>query len=108
MSDFHIKQGDRLPVVDAFLKRADGTAVNLAGTTVRFLMRYRGTGTAAIVAAAAIVDAPTGRVQYAWAAADTATPGDYEAEFEVAFADGRQQTFPADGYIAVRIMRQVA
>ena len=42
-------------------------------------------------------------MQYIWDAADTATVGSYQAEFEVTFAGGAVETFPNNGYIRVEI-----
>jgi hypothetical protein len=105
---WYLKQGDRLPVLDVLLKNSDGTAVNLSGATARFLMRVPWVGTVKTNAAAAIVDAAAGRVQYAWADADVDTAATYEGEIEVTFSDGRKQTFPSEGYITVVIAAQVA
>lgn len=105
LTTFYIKQGDRLPPVEAALQRADGTAVTLAGATVKFLMRVRGTVAPVVVdAAAVVVDAGTGQVRYDWADGDTATVGDYDAEFEVTVtASGKKQTVPNNGYLRVKV-----
>lgn len=52
-----------------------------------------------------VVDAAAGIVRYDWAAADTNTPGVYEAEWEVVGADGKPQTFPTAGYDKVTVYR---
>lgn len=103
--DFFLKKGDTEPAFERTLEDVDGTEVNLSGASVVFLMRKRGE-TATVVDAAADIDADpsSGLVSYAWAAGDTDTPGDYDAEFEVTFDGGGVQTFPNAGYLHIRIL----
>lgn len=105
MSDvFYIKQGDRSPGLGAFCRFADGTAQDLTACTVVFSMRKRGTTTAKVSAASAvIVAAATGEVRYDWGTTDTDTNGTYDAEFEVTLGSGRKITFPNDGYLTVEV-----
>lgn len=105
MADFIVKQDDRREPIERTLKGSDGVAVNLTGSTVRFLMRgpVPGSSTLKVNTGATIVDAPTGKVRYSWAAGDTDTQGLFEAEFEVTFGDGTRQTFPNDGFISVLV-----
>ncbi len=65
-------------------------------------------GTTAVNAAAAIDNAATGIVSYAWGLTDTATPGDYLAEFEVTWTGGKKQTFPSPGYVTVYVSPELA
>ncbi len=106
-ADFHIKEGDTLPALSVALKDAAGRAANLAGAAVRFHMRRPDATMLHVDAPAAIVSAPDGTVRYDWSAADTAAPGDYCAEFEVTFADGKRESFPNDRNLLVRIAEQV-
>ena len=53
-----------------------------------------------------ITDAATGVVTYNWGTADTNTAGDYEAEVEVMWNDGKPETFPNDSYWEVTISRR--
>lgn len=81
-----------------------GNPVNLTGASVRFLMRSDEASTPKVAAAAAIVGAATnGEVRYTWVVNDLDTPGVYRAEWEVTYAGGAKETFPADGYIPVVI-----
>jgi len=50
----------------------------------------------------------SGLVRYNWQAADTATVGSYQVEFEVTYADATVETFPNDGYIRVEIIADIA
>ena len=74
---------------------SDPTALDLTGCTVRFLFQGPGAQTAA---AATVVDAPNGRVQYRFLAADTAVPGDYTGEWQVTDAGGNVTTYPPEGF----------
>ncbi len=108
MSDFTVKRNDRLPEITALLKDPAGAAVNLTGATVKFLMRSPNAASAKVNAAGAIVDAASGSVKYAWAAADTDTAGRYRAEWQVTFADGRLETFPNAGYLEIAVVEDLA
>lgn len=105
---FYIKQDDTSPELQATLKDADGTAIDLTGATVRFHMRQSGSTTAKVDAAATVVTAASGIVKYTWSAADTDTEGRFEGEFEVTYADGSIETVPNTGYIPIRIRGDIA
>jgi hypothetical protein len=100
---FYIKQNDTSPNLRAVLKDGDEDPINLTDATINFHMRTVGGETAVVDAAASIVTAEAGIVQYIWDAADTATVGSYQAEFEVTFSGGKVETFPNNGYIRVEI-----
>lgn len=105
---FYIKRNDTSPSMLAKLQDADGNAVNVTGATVRFHLRAIGSQTVTVDEAATIVTAIDGLVRYDWQAADTATIGSYQAEFEVTYADATVETFPNDGYIRVEIIGDIA
>lgn len=104
---FLMKRGDTAPSLRATLRNPDGTAVDLTGATVRFLMRDRTSGTVR-VGSAAIVTAASGIVQYDWQSADTATAGTYDAEFEATFPGGKIETFPNNGFFQVVLQGDIA
>ena len=87
---FYLTQHDVAVVMNATLKNADGTAIDLTGATVTFHCGAEGNPDSAIVkAAASIVGSPVnGRVSYTWTAADTAEAGTYDAEFQLSYAAG--------------------
>lgn len=102
---FYIKRGDTAP---AILYKLLPTPLDISGGTVRFQVRDA-TGTTVIDSDGEIVDpgpdAPV--VRYNWTEADTATPGEYEAEFRLTYSDGGIETFPNIGFIQVIISEDV-
>jgi hypothetical protein len=105
---FVIKQNDTSPALLATLRDAAGAAINLTGATIRFHMRRSGRTTVTVDAAATIVTADSGAVRYDWDAADTATAGVFEAEFEVTYSDASIETFPNNKNIPVTITDDIA
>lgn len=103
MADFTIKQGDRLPEIECYLKDATGAAVDLTGASVTFAWRKREATTASSGAGTVVGSATAGRVKYSWGASDTTTVGTYDAEWEVTFASGLKETFPNGGHLEVVI-----
>ncbi len=103
---FYIKQGDLLPVMEAYLSR-NGRRVDLtAATGVKFIMRLKGATATKVNAAASIVSS-TGYVQYAWAGTDTDTAGEYQAEWQVTWPGPKAETYPNDGYLTVIVTDDV-
>jgi hypothetical protein len=101
---FFIKRGDTSPAVRYALEPLD---TNLTGATVRFQMRTRG-GAQVLDAPAQVITATlTPTVQYAWQPSDTATAGQFEAEFRILYADASIETFPNSGFISIRVAEDV-
>lgn len=107
MGTFYLKQNDTQPALRAQLKDGDDVPIVLTGATIRFHMRTI-SGTVKVDAAATIITAANGIVQYNWQAADTNTIGTYQAEFEVTYQDTTIETFPNSGYIRVEITDDIA
>lgn len=105
---FSIKQNDTSPAMLATLQDASGVAINLTGATVRFHMRAIGSNSTVVNSVATVVSALLGTVRYNWIAANTATIGSYQAEFQVTYSDATVETFPNDSYISVEIIDDIA
>lgn len=101
--DFTIKQHDLLPEIAGVCKDADNVIPNITGSTVRFIMKDRTTGTNIIDAPATIVNGPGGIVKYSWANGDTDVAGSYHGEFEVTFPNGKPETFPNSKHKNIKI-----
>lgn len=108
-TDFTIKRDDTLPAIQATLTDSSdpAVAVNLAGASVRFVMRDKATQTEKTDAVATIVTAASGIVKYQWVAADTDTAGAYQAEWEVTFAGGAVETFPNYKHMNIKIFEDI-
>jgi hypothetical protein len=102
--EFFIKRGDTSP---ALLFQID-PPVNLTAATVVFNMRARGGAVVVNRAPASVPSLPNPTLRYDWTAPNTAEVGTFEAEFEVTYGDGAIETWPNDGYIAVRIWDDIA
>ena len=105
---FFIKQNDTAPILQADLKDANNTAVDVTGATITFKMRPVSSTTATINSSATIIDGEAGSVKYEWVSGDTATAGSYFAEFQVVFSGGRIETFPNGDYIQITILDDIA
>lgn len=99
-----IKQGDTRHAIQAILKKANGTPVNLSEASVRFLM---GVGNRKIIEGYAQLTSTPGEVWYVFNDGETDKPGYYRAEFIVTYKDGKVETFPHDKAISVRINERI-
>jgi len=93
---FYLKKGDT-PYIQSALTRG-GDPENLTNATARFLMSADPDSSPLIAGNALILSALAGTVQYEFQAGETDTPGEYNAEWEVTFIDGRKVTYPDDSY----------
>lgn len=108
MTGYYIKRNDTKGMISCSLIEGDGSAADLSGASVKFMMRLEGRPSPKVNAAAVVLGDPSqGVVSYQWLEGDTDRAGDYEAEWQVTYADGRVATFPSDGYIPVRITADV-
>lgn len=105
---FYIKKDDTSP---SLLVSLTPSNVDITGATgVVFNMRQRGSVTAKISRAAAVLVAPSGPAQlrYDWQTGNTDTEGEFEGEFEVTRSDGTIETWPNDSNLIVIITSDIA
>src|SRR5512142_3200877 len=110
---FTIKQNDLRPYFVVALKDDYGEATEAAvdlstAGSATFHMRATGGTVAKVSAAGTITNALGGEVTYQWAAGDLDTVGTYEAEMEVFWGDGKNETFPSDGYWTIEVTDDIA
>lgn len=102
--DFYIKAGDTATPMEAYLRHADNSALDLTGAAVRFIMRAEGQLLPKVNAAAVIVDLPTAKVRYTFLPTDTDAPGVYFVNWQVTFAGGTIATVPNTGYLFLQVL----
>lgn len=102
-----MKRNDLLPEINATLRDANGTVVDLTGASLEFHM-FTTAGASKVNTTATIVSAAAGTVKYTWVGTDTDTAGEYNAEWEVTFASTKPQTFPNSGHTTVTIVADLA
>ena len=106
------KQGDSQPSYQDTLTYSDGTIPPLAGATVTLRLRsLTNASLTTLAGTVTIVNPNGGQVAFTPTTADTATAGNYFAEWVVTFAGPLQlgqQTFPTDGYTWVFIEPNLA
>lgn len=105
---FTIKRNDTSPILQTVLSDANGVAIDLTGTTVKFYMKKYKATTPKINATAAIVNEDAGIVRYLWQTGDTDTAGSYQAEFQITYDDGAVETFPNADFIQIDIINDLA
>ena len=101
--DVTIKRGDTRHAIKAILKNAQGNPVDLTDCSVFFHMSPLG-GSHRIGRRVDIHDAQAGEVWVVFAPGETDVSGVYRAEFRVTYPDGRKETFPNSGYLAIQIL----
>lgn len=109
---FQIKQNDTLPALQINVK-SRGCLDNiipfsLTGVTACTFSMADDCGSLKISSAAAsIVTASAGTIQYEWTTDDTDTAGKFKAEFELFFSDGKKMTVPTLGTIDINILKDI-
>jgi len=106
--DFYWKQGDTAPAIAEQFFDGTGTAVNLTGATVKFMMWGQGDTAVKVNATATITDATLGKVSYTPNSTDTNTKGIYLVEWQVTFGGGAIETFPNSDWQKVLIKADIA
>jgi hypothetical protein len=100
-----IKRGITLPYEYA-LKKSDGTAVDLTNaTSVTMKLIEDGASEYTIDGACTIASPKTaGKVQYAWSASETGTPGFYWLSFIITYTNGTIEEIPSNGFDYILIL----
>src|SRR6185312_12925937 len=107
MADWLLKQGDTAITVTDTLTYSDGSAVNLSGASVKFVMRALTATNTTTNASATVTNASTGAVSYSPTATDTANAGLFAANWLVTFSGGAVEQFPTVGYLTVEIQQNL-
>lgn len=112
MADVTIKQNDTRPFIDATLKDLNGPIdLSSSGGSVKSikLLMFAVSSTTKIIEQTTTgvllsrFDSTAGKVRYQWSSSDTATPGNYVAEFQINFFDNTVMSCPNDKHIGVVI-----
>jgi len=103
---FSIKQNDTSPSLQATLKDASQTAVDITGATVMFHMKSVD-GTLKVSEEMTITNASGGVVRYDWQSGDTDTVGTYYVEFQVTYSDLSVETFPNNGNEVITVVKEL-
>jgi hypothetical protein len=106
----YVRENDRRPFAATILKRGS-VVVDLTGAVgVTFRMRenLQPRTLPKVEAAATVVDAINGNVQYEWAANDTDHAGLFYAEWTVDWGSSIDETFPTLGVDPVLVDGRVA
>lgn len=87
-------QNDTRPaLVTTLTDETNGLAVNITGATVRMKFRAVGATVLTDTLVGTVTDGANGLCLFNWSALSlSGTPGDYEGEIEITFADGKVQT----------------
>lgn len=108
MRRFLIKRGDLNPPLRVQFFKADMTARDMTGLAgVNFMMGKPGATPIISVGPVTSVSLVEGILEYRWVAGDTDDPGEYRAEFIITTLDGKEETYPKDGYIVVEVVQDV-
>jgi hypothetical protein len=97
-------ENDNKPSYTFTVTDEDDVAIDLTGSTVNFYFKKMGAAALKNAGHTACVgvDLPNGIVRYDWANDDLDTPGLYEGELEVTYADTTVQTIIDTWQIRVR------
>lgn len=111
MADYTLKQDDTFPALTAILSDQVGPVNLSAADSVKFFMKHS-SGSPVVTGTCTVVTPQTGqdigKVTYDWVAADTATAGEYTAEWQVTWNVGDIETYPNDGYKTVLIVADIS
>lgn len=102
MPAFVIGQDDRRPALTATLTQ-DGAAIDLTSASGVELRAIKSDGTTGFSGSCTVTGASSGAVSYAFAAGDTASPGDYRLAFVIDWGSSIYQTVPTSQTSLLRV-----
>lgn len=98
-ADIIISAGDRLPGIQATLRDANNSPIDLTGFTEARFILAESVGVTPLINSTVSAASTVGVTTYAWSTADiTIEPGHYFWEFKLLDASGRWMTVPNGGY----------
>lgn len=99
---FKIKRNDKNPALSVTLQYSNGSAVDLNGGSVWFIMGNRDY-TSYYSGLCVITGSDTGNVEYRWTGSpDTETTGTFLGEFEINWS-GSKMTLPTDHSLKIEV-----
>jgi hypothetical protein len=103
-ADWIISQGDTEPLFFDELSYETGAKVDLTGAAVEFVMRaLTANQPVALTGTVSVVSTTEGKVAFSPSTTDSATVGNYMAQWVVTFSGGERMTFPTEGYLWVQV-----
>lgn len=108
-ADWIIVQGDSEPAFGDELMLASGEKVNLEGAELAFVMRaLTANRPLDLTGTTEITNPAEGKVAFFPSAHDSATVGNYMAQWVVTFSGGEKMTFPTEGYLWVQVQENLS
>jgi hypothetical protein len=103
-----IKKGDTAKPIRIPLADADGPALLLGATCTFHMKQVKGVKAVTRVAQAVNEAAPADDPDAGWVevwpqAGDVDTPGIYRGDVTVVFGNGKQETFPSEGWFMIQV-----
>lgn len=93
---YEMAEGDTDPLVYEVEDKSTGGLYDLTGSTVTFSMWRQTSHTVVFEGQACTHDDTGGQITYAWATADTDSPGDFFGQFKITLSNSKVKHEPAD------------
>ena len=104
MDIFKIKKSDTKPTINVELQYNNGSAIDLTGATVYFIMGNLTDYSTYRSGLATITGSTTGQCQYNWNVLDTGSVGTYWGEFQATWGVGSVMTLPNNHNLKIEIL----
>ena len=99
MSDFYFSYPDRLPILRSNLTDDNGYIDLTTASSVSFIYQIKSRASPAQTGSASIISAVSGLVEYQWGTGEQISGAVYYGQWRASFSNGKQLSFPNDGYI---------